>query len=565
MNTNEKRKLMSQEERQKLINEIEGVNCEIDDIECYITQNYIENIPDEEQIDPLEEYYASPEGQLQMLFEERQELEEKLFEDNYWRKNVEYTEAYKERIEEYSGGNVISDIECDISKDVFNRKKLARTIAETLSKPECKGPFNIGILGKWGQGKTVFLEHIKKSIIEKDVESRIHIIEYNASEYDEREKIWANLANCLFEEYERKTWFAKIRFYISKVKSDIRVYAEKVILNIFIIVILFGLTIFSKGLFSIKNIFGYFAGTSVGLSAAIIAVSKMVIPFLKTAISSSIPLSDKIVGKMKLPSYVEVLGTRAEIALDLNVLFDAWLKKEADKVVIFVDELDRCTEKGIVEFFQSIQLLVSNKKLCFVFAIDERCLEKAFMKCNGISNEEVKPYLKQFLDKYVSVIIPLEDINDYSKFIRDIVGRVKPNEERFCFTEDEVQTLIKCINTVPKKFLTPRKVKKIINILILLKEYCVRNINREYAIKFEELITWYIFALIYRGEAKDILSIYQDNKKFISLRNAMSRSFTEKIEESLMCKKYVQYMQDYFMNDIILYNYISSFFMPEVS
>jgi len=30
MNTNENRKLMSQEERQKIINEIEGVNCEID-------------------------------------------------------------------------------------------------------------------------------------------------------------------------------------------------------------------------------------------------------------------------------------------------------------------------------------------------------------------------------------------------------------------------------------------------------------------------------------------------------------------------------------------------------
>lgn len=101
----------------------------------------------------------------------------------------------------------------------------------------------------------------------------------------------------------------------------------------------------------------------MGLSAGIIAISKIMIPFFQVAVSSSIPLSDKIMGKMKLPNYVEVLGKRAEIVSDLDILFDAWLKKDDDKVVIFVDELDRCTEKGIVEFFQSIQLLISNRKL----------------------------------------------------------------------------------------------------------------------------------------------------------------------------------------------------------
>jgi len=565
MSTNEK-KILSEEERQELLAKIEKLKSEMADIEEYIARNYEdEDLVEDETIDPVEMYFSSPEGQLDILSEERQGLEEKLFEDDYWRKNVEYTELYKKKILDYSVGNVLSDIECDISQDVFKRKKFAKTIAETLCKSENQGPFNIGVLGKWGQGKTTFIEYIKESISQNENTSRIRVIDYNASEYDEQEKIWANLANRLFKEYEKDTWFSQIKFCISKVKSDFKIYKEKAMINILIILGIFVLTVISKELFSIKNILGYFTGATVGLSAGIIAISKIVMPFFQSAISSSIPLSDKIIDKLKLPSYVDVLGKRAEISADLDILFDAWLKNENDKVVIFVDELDRCTEKGIVEFFQSIQLLISNKKLCFVFAIDAGCLKNAFMKCYGISEAEIEEYLNQFLDKYVSVIVPLNDVIDYSKYIESIVSHIKPAEEKYCFLQSEIDTIKRCINAIPSGLLTPRKVKKIINILILLKEYCVKNVNKKYAIKFEELLTWYIFAFVYREEAKVILAMYNDKRKYAPLERVMNRSNAKLINENPRCKKYVAYMKDYSMSDINLYNYISFFFMPEVS
>ncbi|MBQ8814617.1 MAG: hypothetical protein IJZ85_09000 [Lachnospiraceae bacterium] len=563
MSTNDK-KILSEEQRQELLAKIQELKSEMADIEEYIAHSY-EELVEDETIDPQEMYFSSPEGQLDILSQERQGLEEKLFEDDYWRKNVEYTELYKKKILDYSVGNMLSDIECDISQDVFKRKTIAKTIAETLCKSENQGPFNIGVLGKWGQGKTTFIKYVKESISQNENASRIRVIDYNASEYDEQEKIWANLANRLFKEYEKNTWFSKIKYYISKVKRDSKIYKEKVLFNILIIVGIFMLTVISKELFSIKNIVGYFAGASAGLSAGVIAISKIVIPFFQSAISSSIPLSDKIIDKLKLPSYVDVLGKREEISADLAVLFDVWLKNENDKVVIFVDELDRCTEKGIVEFFQSIQLLISNKKLCFVFAIDAGCLKNAFKKYNGISEGVIEEYLNLFLDKYVSVIVPLNEVIDYSKYIESIVSHTKPAEEKYCFSQSEIDTINKCINTISSELLTPRKVKKIINILILLKEYCVNNINKEYAIKFEELLTWYIFAFVYREEAKVVLAMYNDKRKYAPLKTVMNRSNAKTIEENPRCKKYVSYMKDYAMSDLNLYNYISLFFMPEVS
>ena len=45
----------------------------------------------------------------------------------------------------------------------------------------------------------------------------------------------------------------------------------------------------------------------------------------------------------------------------------------------------------------------------------------------------------------------------------------------------------------------------------------------------------------------------------------MNKSNAKPIEENPRCKKYVLQMKDYSMSDINLYNYISFFFMPEVS
>ena len=72
---------------------------------------------------------------------------------------------------------------------------------------------------------------------------------------------------------------------------------------------------------------------------------------MKKLLSASIPLSKKVIDTLKMPSYVEQLGTRERVSDDLKILLKAWLPKNNQKIVIFVDELDRCSEKGISEFF----------------------------------------------------------------------------------------------------------------------------------------------------------------------------------------------------------------------
>ena len=51
----------------------------------------------------------------------------------------------------------------------------------------------------------------------------------------------------------------------------------------------------------------------------------------------------------------------------------------------------------------------------------------------------------------------------------------------------------------------------------------MKNINKDYAIKFEELITWYIFEFLYREEAKCILAMYKENRKYAPLEKSLKQ------------------------------------------
>ena len=140
-----------------------------------------------------------------------------------------------------------------------------------------------------------------------------------------------------------------------------------------------------------KQIFGY----GCSMIGILLLITQIIIPWGRKLLSISIPLSEKIIGRFKFPSYIDVLGTREEVASELDILFKAWCPNKNQKVVIFVDELDRCSEKGIREFFQAIQLFYNTKKVIFVFAIQLSHLEKAIDNSKEIDDtNSVKQYLE---------------------------------------------------------------------------------------------------------------------------------------------------------------------------
>jgi len=72
---------------------------------------------------------------------------------------------------------------------------------------------------------------------------------------------------------------------------------------------------------------------------------------------------------------------------------DQWLKHSNQRVVIFVDDMERAGKKQIRKIFPALNQLKRLNYCCFVFAIDPERLQSSFS-----SNEEAKGYINKIFD-----------------------------------------------------------------------------------------------------------------------------------------------------------------------
>ncbi|MCV6639502.1 P-loop NTPase fold protein [Candidatus Albibeggiatoa sp. nov. NOAA] len=80
-------------------------------------------------------------------------------------------------------------------------EELAKELAELIDHKSENERYNIGILGKWGRGKTFLIEQIKKYFKNKEEDNPFHIVEFHAWRYQDTPAIWAYLYEIFADEY----------------------------------------------------------------------------------------------------------------------------------------------------------------------------------------------------------------------------------------------------------------------------------------------------------------------------------------------------------------------------
>lgn len=462
------------------------------------------------------------------------------FNDRYYREQIfdlEEEERKEERLNKwndektsFSSGHFIHEIvdKEDLLEDVFNRRGEADRISRLLCDPNTKGPYNIGVIGDWGSGKTSFISYIKDGIQkhnskwEKDKDKKIKVVEYNAADYSSKilndfnsshvEQHWSNIFRVLVEKYEEeRPLFGGIRFnFIKKVNMKLwgRIFLYVIAWLLLIIPML--LIVISEyiaySITDIKDILKFINITGI------VGLVLLFIPLLKNAFNMSIPIVNKI-GKLAiLPSYVDVLGTRESISKDIKVLLKSWIPDDDERIVIFVEDCDRCSVSGIMEIFESIHLFLDIDKVYFVFAIDDRLLYQAIKEYYGDDNVVT---VEQFLQKYVQEKIFMRT-NDYSKIIQQFKNSIEPHQEkRHCLMPDEYSYVEQLLRS--EKSLTPRIVKRLFNDIVRLKNIYMSNSRLGENTTFYEVVAWYLFNYFNTDKAQSLRSLFDYNKRYLTI------------------------------------------------
>lgn len=245
-----------------------------------------------------------------------------------------------------------------------SREDLANIIHNIIEHPQAYKINNlenesviISINGEWGSGKTTFLN---EEIIAKIKNNKsIKYINFNAWEYDASN----NALLSLFLEILKKIKVPKTKKSLEKIIKSLGKILKAIKIN-------FGFSFFNAEI-DFEKLFEN---------------------------SENNTLSDEI----------------REMKKELNDLIE-----NKEKLLIIIDELDRCKPPFAIELIEVIKHLLSNKNIIIILALNWKQLHKALENTYGLINDPKEEYL----DKVVDWKFDLNDLNDKEKIIRSIAEK----------------------------------------------------------------------------------------------------------------------------------------------
>jgi len=309
--------------------------------------------------------------------------------------------------------NLINDEAIDqIKHDSLDFDTYAQVLAEAVL--ETPSPFTVGIYGEWGKGKTSLLKFLMNEIsLNKNKNHTINVF-YDAWKFENDENPILGLLNIV----ERN--IKKIRFE----------YDEDVILSIL------------EYIKYIKN-----AVANISNEAKI----------------ATLDLNNENIDE-DIEKHIVNQSTYFEIYELLKGL-EKLLSNENYKIIIYLDNLDKCKPKNSIRILESVNLIFDLKGFSFVFAADRNILEERLE--SNIKNS------KEYLDKLVQLPFNLPS---FKGKIEDLLDNLYSKNNSNLILENSIKNVIYSISSL--NVLTPRLIIRLINrIKVCSKIYDKLNPN----------------------------------------------------------------------------------------
>ncbi|MCP5104253.1 MAG: hypothetical protein GY950_12775, partial [bacterium] len=253
------------------------------------------------------------------------------------------------------------------AEDKLGVLDLASGMAKLVLHKETKPPLVIGIHGPWGKGKSTFMQLIDQQLA-KEAAQDVVTVTFNAWQFEDSKQIWAGLAHVVSKKLESmmnpwyKFWMPIVHSF-QKRKRELIINSGFLLLTVIVTVLIFianptiltGLDNKSEAVKLVKLVV---AGGTPLLGFWILA-SKIKKLFQ--------PINKKLMEYIRMPDYKDQMGFQHEVMRDLSMV-EKYLRKQKPncKTVIYIDDLDRCSEEKIMEILQANNLILANSNF-FVF------------------------------------------------------------------------------------------------------------------------------------------------------------------------------------------------------
>lgn len=177
---------------------------------------------------------------------------------------------------------------------------------------------------------------------------------------------------------------------------------------------------------------------------------------------------------------------------------EKYISENNKKIIVFLDDLDRCNSENMLNIIYNIKLILSVKNIIFIFGIDKEAVSLALK--NKYNNEINKA--ENFLDKLFPISFNMpKNTFDFQKLIKNNFKELKQEKIK------KIEEFFIKIN-----FMNPRRIKK-----VLLRYYIIKNMLIEKELLDEDnewSIIWILFFIIENEfEEKNYYYMLKNNKK----------------------------------------------------
>ncbi len=312
-------------------------------------------------------------------------------------------------------GDLVTPLEDKPAKvDLLGRKGLVN-ILKGLIERDTKDHLIIALFGHWGSGKSSVIQMLRDKYNQNP---NRNFIEFNAWQAEHSNSMSASIAHQIVNDlYETKNIVGQIFFSF---KARLLLSKSELLIEFTFIAVLTALCFgFTLPEFINENKFKY--GLLVTLSTLFPALFSLVISYLKH------PFTGQLKELAKRPNFKEHIGVGHAIREQIFCLLSAhsltfWqaLKKACGiavqkdhKYILAIDDLDRCSDKKIIETLEAIQLIVDLPNVNILLAVAPDILLDAVasrykQQRQGLSNEDAKHLARDFLGKVLQITITLD-------------------------------------------------------------------------------------------------------------------------------------------------------------
>jgi photosystem II stability/assembly factor-like uncharacterized protein len=287
-------------------------------------------------------------------------------------------------------------------RDVLDFRSIADGLSRFLRNPRTQPPLTIAVTGKWGTGKSSLM-----LMLQRDLDKhRFRTVWFNAWHHQREESLLASLLENIRYRAVPPWWTGKgLRFRLKLLAQRYQRYMVPLTILMPILALTIGwiLTDTPQRLADLRSLFwslaSVFGDEKSGGPAAVAPGSTVVallvslaggvwtyMKGLKAFGVSPALVAKSVASASKLRTVELQTGFRYLFAQDFKEVTEA-LKPE--RLVVFIDDLDRCKPEQVLEILEAVNFLVESGDCVVVMGIDR----ERVIGCVGIGFEKVAAIL----------------------------------------------------------------------------------------------------------------------------------------------------------------------------